>query len=61
MKIDEALALSNPKLLMKQKEAAMEEAVQALDFETAALIRDELFKLQEKMGVGDKRTRRKKK
>ena len=51
VKIDEALAVSNPNLLMKQKEAAMEEAVQALDFETAALIRDELFKLQEKMGM----------
>jgi excinuclease ABC subunit B len=52
VKIDEELALSNPKLLMKQKEAAMEEAVQALDFETAALIRDELFKLREVVGVG---------
>ena len=48
--IDEALAHSNPRLLMKQKEAAMEEAVRALDFETAALIRDELFKLKERFG-----------
>jgi len=52
VKIDEELAKTNPKLLMKQKEAAMEEAVQALDFETAALIRDELFKLREMVGVG---------
>ncbi len=50
VKIDEQMAISNPRLLMKQKEAAMEEAVKALDFETAALIRDELFKLQEKYG-----------
>ena len=35
---------------MKMKEEQMEEAVKALDFETAALIRDELFKLQEKFG-----------
>ena len=48
--IDEALAQKNPKLLLKQKEAAMEEAVKALDFETAALIRDELFSLREKYG-----------
>jgi excinuclease ABC subunit B len=57
VKIDEALALSNPKQLMKVKEAAMEEAVQALDFETAALIRDELFKLREKVGTGKGRKR----
>ena len=51
VKLDEDLAKSNPKLLMKQKEEAMAQAVQALDFETAALIRDELFKLEEKYGV----------
>ncbi len=51
VKIDEELARTNPKQLMKMKEEQMAEAVQALDFETAALIRDELFKLQEKMGV----------
>ena len=49
--IDDELARTNPKLLMKQKEAAMEEAVKTLDFETAALIRDELYKLQEKFGM----------
>ena len=48
VKIDEELARSNPKKLMKQKEQQMQEAVQALDFETAALIRDELFALEEK-------------
>ncbi len=52
VKIDDELAQRNPKLLMKQKEAAMEEAVKALDFETAALIRDELFALQKKYGIG---------
>jgi protein-arginine kinase activator protein McsA len=31
---------------MKQKQAAMEEAVKALDFETAALIRDELIEIE---------------
>ena len=39
MKIDEELARTNPKQLMKMKEEQMAEAVQALDFETAALIR----------------------
>ena len=46
VKIDEELARVNPKLLMKQKQDAMEEAVKQLDFETAALIRDELIKLE---------------
>lgn len=54
VKIDEELARTDPKKLLKLKEQQMEEAVQALDFETAALIRDELFKLQEKMGVKSK-------
>ncbi len=63
VKLDEDLAKSNPKLLMKQKEEAMSQAVQALDFETAALIRDELFKLEEKYGmdVTGKKGKRKKK
>ncbi len=51
IKIDEELAKTDPKKLYRMKEEAMAEAVQALDFETAALIRDELFKLEEKMGV----------
>lgn len=50
MIIDEELARVNPKQLMKQKEAAMEAAVKMLDFESAALIRDEIFKLKEKFG-----------
>ncbi len=48
VKIDEELARTNPKLLMKQKQAAMEEAVKMLDFETAALIRDELIAIEAK-------------
>jgi excinuclease ABC subunit B len=51
VKIDEKLAYSNPKKLIKQKEAQMAEAVKTLDFETAALIRDELFVLEKKFGA----------
>jgi excinuclease ABC subunit B len=58
--IDEELAKTDPKKLYRMKEEAMAEAVQTLDFETAALIRDELFKLEEKMGVpGRKKTKKK--
>jgi excinuclease ABC subunit B len=45
-RIDEELAKTNPKLLIKQKEEQMKEAVMRLDFETAALIRDELVALK---------------
>jgi excinuclease ABC subunit B len=51
VKIDEELARTNPRLLMKQKEEAMEAAVKSLDFETAALIRDELIALEQKFGI----------
>ena len=51
VRLDEDLAKTDPKKLYRMKEEAMAEAVQALDFETAALIRDELFKLEEKMGL----------
>jgi excinuclease ABC subunit B len=61
VKIDEEMALNNPTKLLKMKEEQMEEAVKALDFESAALIRDEMFKLQEKMGIakGGKRAPKK--
>ncbi len=51
LKIDEELARTDPEKLLKQKADAMAEAVQNLDFETAALIRDELFALEKKLGV----------
>ncbi len=60
VKIDEELARTNPKLLMKQKQAAMEEAVKALDFETAALIRDELIEIERRSGEEVKKERKKK-
>ncbi|MDP3962839.1 MAG: excinuclease ABC subunit UvrB [bacterium] len=49
VKIDEELARTNPKKLMKMKECAMEEAVKVLDFETAAIIRDEIIELKKIM------------
>ncbi len=51
VRVDEDLAKSNPKLLMKQKQEQMAEAVKALDFETAALVRDELIELEHKFGI----------
>jgi excinuclease ABC subunit B len=51
VKIDEELARTNPALLMKRKEEQMEDAVKNLDFETAALVRDELLALEQKFGI----------
>jgi excinuclease ABC subunit B len=40
--IDAELYAQNPKKFIKEKKLQMDEAVQILDFETAALIRDEI-------------------
>ena len=45
--------------MMKKEE--MEDAVKALDFETAAILRDEIFALEEKLGgVKKKKSQRRK-
>ncbi len=60
--IDELLVLDtlayeeDPKAFIKRKREEMAEAVEQLDFETAALIRDELYKLE---GTGPKKKPRK--
>lgn len=47
--IDKKLFAKNPDKLIKLKEKAMKEAVKALDFETAAILRDELKVLKSKI------------
>ncbi len=49
VKTDEEMARTNPKKLMKMKEIEMEKAVKMLDFETAALVRDEIIELKKIM------------
>ena len=44
---DKALLAKNPKKLIKEKKKEMEEAVKNLDFETAAIIRDEIRALEQ--------------
>lgn len=44
--IDEDNARKNPKKLIKEKKKQMSEAIRELDFETAAIIRDELIELE---------------
>ena len=48
LRIDQKLFAKNPDKLIKLKEKAMKEAVKALDFETAAILRDEIKFLKEK-------------
>ncbi len=49
MKMDEELIRTNPQKFIKEKEKEMERAVQALDFESAAIIRDEIIALNKKL------------
>jgi excinuclease ABC subunit B len=48
LEIDKKLFAKNPDRLIKVKEKAMKEAVKILDFETAAILRDEIQILKEK-------------
>ena len=48
LEIDRELYKKNPKKLIKEKRRQMEEAVKILDFETAAIIRDEIRELEKK-------------
>ena len=59
--VDEELFVDRPKELIKLKKEEMEDAVKALDFETAAILRDEIFALEEKLGgVKKKKSQRRK-
>jgi len=53
--LDTRLYKDDPEAFLKQKRAEMEEAVELLDFETAAVIRDEIYKLEGKSKTGKPR------
>ncbi len=61
LKTDEELARTNPKKLMKMKEEEMEEAVKILDFESAAIIRDEIVELKKLFEKTEKKEKDEKK
>jgi excinuclease ABC subunit B len=58
IKIDSEIVKNNPEQLIAMKKSQMEEAVKNMDFETAALIRDELFEI-EKIIESNKNTKKK--
>ncbi len=51
MRIDEDMLKVNPKKLLKDKEEQMNEAVKVLDFETAAILRDEITEIKKRVDV----------
>jgi excinuclease ABC subunit B len=51
LSVDNVLFERNPQKFIKEKEKQMEEAVKELDFETAAILRDEIQVLIEKSGL----------
>lgn len=57
--IDAQLFNDNPKELIKIKEDQMNDAVAGLDFETAAILRDEIIIIKEKLGITKKKFRKK--
>jgi excinuclease ABC subunit B len=59
--LDENAFLENPKKTIKEKESQMEDAVRELDFETAALLRDEIRALAARLEKSDKQVEKMKK
>ena len=59
--IDAQLFNDNPKELIKIKEVQMNDAVAELDFETAAILRDEIQLIKEKMGLAKPKKKEKRK
>ena len=53
LRIDEEMAGKKPLKLIKQKEIQMNAAVKMLDFETAAILRDEILALKERLEKKD--------
>ena len=60
LQVDEALYKKNPKKVLKEKQRQMEEAVGILDFETAAILRDEIAHLTEKNNGKSKKNNQRK-
>jgi len=53
VRIDENMMVKSPAKLIKQKEIQMNAAVKMLDFETAAILRDEIKAIEKKVGKKD--------
>ena len=58
LRIDQLAYEKDPRELIRDKEKQMGEAVKELDFETAAILRDEIRALEERLGVSVRRAKR---
>ncbi|MEK7602207.1 MAG: excinuclease ABC subunit UvrB [Patescibacteria group bacterium] len=58
LEFDRLLYAENPAAFIKEKREQMSEAVEALDFETAALLRDEIYELEGKEPKAKKTTKK---
>ncbi|MEO8637998.1 MAG: excinuclease ABC subunit UvrB [Candidatus Taylorbacteria bacterium] len=58
LKIDKAIFDKDPKKLISEKEKQMNEAVRELDFESAALLRDEIIALKKKLDGNSKKSQK---
>lgn len=56
--LDELEFAKNPNKLIKMKEGQIEEAVKILDFETAAILRDEIKELNDRLQKQEKKTKK---
>jgi excinuclease ABC subunit B len=56
--IDREMMVKNPKKIIREKERQMTEAVKALDFETAAILRDEMAELKKHGIIADRKIKR---
>jgi excinuclease ABC subunit B len=59
--IDRKLAEKNPEKLLKQKERQMNAAAKILDFETAAILRDEIKEIEDMIAGAKKKEKKAKK
>lgn len=59
LEVDDELFKKNPKKLIKEKKEKMENAVKILDFETAAILRDELKVLTSRLPEPDSKSKKK--
>ena len=55
VRIDEEAMKKSPRKLIRQKEIQMNAAVKMLDFETAAILRDEIKKINEQLNLKEKK------
>lgn len=58
LELDKKMLEKDPKRLISQKEKQMDGAVKILDFETAAILRDEILELQKILEKKDKETKK---